>query len=223
MKHWNKMKVVALLGSVLLLLGLGVSFAGRASSGHIALPAFTPAAAARQDILSAAGGTCAPRRQFVPGSFQVIATRAWQNVVLVFSQLRCGAQPGDPGVMEQRTSRVQLTWSGWQVTAMGGSGSNPQQPAASGIAGVSVDWRNATTAYASTLVHGHVLDADVHTVEVTFSDGTRQQTAASEEVFVIGVPDIVGVCDVRALDDQGQLLAEEHVSGIPPGSNQQCP
>jgi hypothetical protein len=223
MKHWNKMKVVALLGSVLLLLGLGISFARSAHSGNIALPAFTPAAAARQDILNAAGGTCAPRRQFVPGSFQVIATRAWQNEVLVFSQLRCRAQPGDPGMMEQRTSRVQLTWSGWQVTGMGGSGSNLQQPAASGIAGVSVEWRNATTVDASTLVYGHVLDADVQTVEVTFSDGTRQQAAASEEVFVNGVPGIVGVCDVRALDNQGQLLAQEHVSDIPPGSNQQCP
>jgi hypothetical protein len=223
MPHGNKLKITALLVSVLLLLGLGISFAGSTNAGRLALPAFIPAAAARQDILNAAGGTCAPRRQVVPGSFQVIATRAWLNDVLVFSQLRCRAQPGDPGMVEQRTSRVRLTWSGWHVTAMSGSRSNPPQPAARVMTGVAVDWRGAATPDASTLVYGHVLDADVHMVEVTFSDGTRQQTTASAEVFVIGEPGIVGVCDVRALDDQGQLLAEERINGTLPGTGQLCP
>jgi hypothetical protein len=219
MRRWNKVKVVALSGSVLVLLGLLIIMTGTTTSSGSVLPAFTPEQAARRQTLNTAG-TCPLRMQMIPGSFRVEATQLWGGEGLVLSQIRCREHVGDPGILSYGTSHVAATWRGWQVTSYGAMMA-PTPPLPGLSAGVSIKQAHLPAQQNSTLIYGRAFNENIHTVEVNFTDGTSEHLPLHAALFVGEVAGIVGVCDIRALDDEGQVINTIMLHGEPTG--QTCP
>jgi hypothetical protein len=142
--------------------------------------------------------------QPTPSHVEIHGTRDTLHGVLVLYTAQRPRQAGPP--TPPNMGYVLTTQQGdtWQVAESAYGGSLP-------LRGQAIDYRSGAFAGGRSntwIVYGQVLDPDVAAVEATFDTGQVMRDTVSGEMFGLIGANVATVCEVRALDAQGNVLQQ---------------
>ncbi len=185
-------------------------------------PALTPQESARQSTLTMSPESAA--------TFQVMGTRQWERgVVVLYTYLQPAQEQRPPMQIFGYTLVVPSGWGTWQAVGSGAGGSNAPPPAEN-LVHYSYGGGGGSQRGFFSIVSGYVLAPNVAAVEITFDNGQVLRDKTGDGLFAVVTTAKVAACELRVLDDQGQILRRIDTSstaspskepGGPPASS--CP
>lgn len=209
-----RVRIVLFIALIIAFLGLAAGIASRTQQGGFdPFYAWVPSSQLPQLVI------CPPGSAITPDGLHVTQTRLTWPGALVLFRITCAPASGQPPFEMVGDHTFQLTWSGWQ--SMGGSSGKPistQQH----VRAIHVS-RDSGDDGTYTLVSGLISPSEMSRIEVVFGDGQHHFDTVRNEMFGIVRAGIVGVCEVRVWDRQGQLVQRVDLQGYNQTAQQAIP
>ncbi|MCL6436906.1 MAG: hypothetical protein K6T90_22415 [Leptolyngbyaceae cyanobacterium HOT.MB2.61] len=142
-------------------------------------------------------------------NFQVLSTHRWsQGIVILFS----GLCPGEgKTAMKRIIGHKVIKWSGmgWQISSsdsyvLKNTPSKPEK-----LVNYKVSRSSNLNGDRYTVLYGQALKPKVATIEATFNNGQILRDRSSDGAFVLIATGATGVCEVRILGSDNQILRQE--------------
>ncbi|MGA7937425.1 MAG: hypothetical protein WCA35_27995 [Kovacikia sp.] len=158
--------------------------------------------------------------------FQVVSTQKWaQGVVVLYRALCPGKDQKSPMQTIFGHKVVKRNGISWQVSG----GANYETRDSEEASGQLVEYGISSSMGKSdryTILYGQILKPKVAAVEVTFNNGKILRDWSSNGAFVLIAPGATGVCELRLLGADNQILRQEDLAVPKPfakeGRVQQC-
>lgn len=160
-------------------------------------------------------------------NFQVLSTHRWANgVVVLFS----GLCPGDDQKAAMKRifghKVVKRNGIGWQISGSGSYTPKNVSTKPERLIDYSVSRSAKQNGDRYTVLFGQVLKPKVAVVEATFNNGQILRDRSDNGVFAIIATGATGVCEVRVLGSDNQILKQEDLiipkQSFKDGQAQQC-
>lgn len=142
--------------------------------------------------------------------FQVLSTQRWSNGVIV---LFSGLCPGDDRKAAMKRifghKVVKRSGIGWQVSGSDSYSPKALQTRPETLIDYNISRSEKQQGDRYTILYGQVLKPKVAVVEATFNDGQILRDRSSNGVFALMALGATGVCEVRILGTDNQILRQE--------------
>jgi hypothetical protein len=193
MKQW----LIRLLGLIALL-----TTGGAVSGYSIALLSSPPKEVLQQSI------PCPTKTKTPARNLQMLSTHRWAKGVVVLYSAVCPSEQRHTSFQRIVGHQVvRRDGMNWQVSSSGSFG-NDVTPRKEQL----IDYRTSKSAKPDgdryMLLYGQVLSPKVTAVEATFNNGQILRDQSVDGVFALVAPEATGVCQVRVLGTDNQILQQ---------------
>ncbi|MGQ9872034.1 hypothetical protein [Leptodesmis sp.] len=156
--------------------------------------------------------------------FQVLGTYHWTKGVIVLYSAMCPTQDGK--ALTQRVFGHQVMkrqGMGWQVSSgdsfgMENSSKATDQKTAEQLIDYGVSHSKLEASDRYLIVYGQILNSKVGSVEVTFNNGQVLRDSGSDGAFALVAPGATGICELRILGTNNQILRKDELASPKPDS-----
>jgi hypothetical protein len=188
-----------------------VTFTAVVTSGCVVLFSIALARDPQSDLVRRGIGCVPDSTQ--PKSLQVLDTHRWSNGVVVLYTGLCPSQNRRSPLQRVLGHKV-IKRSGihWKISGSDSYGTEKRlQPSEEFITyGISKGLNRRNDRY--TIVYGQVLKPKVAAIEVTFDNGRVLRGAGNNGVFALISPGATGVCELRVLGTDNQILQQKDLA-----------
>ncbi|HEY9605411.1 MAG TPA: hypothetical protein V6C85_27650 [Allocoleopsis sp.] len=158
-------------------------------------------------VLRELGNICSP--QSVAEDFRLLGSRKWSHKAIVIYRVNCQTKNRFPPQIKNQLGYKILARKGigWQVVGGGEHLEVLPQPLGELVQyGTS---RNPNHQARQAIIYGEILSPTVAAVEVTFDNGKTLQDKGKGGIFVLTIPEAVGIREVRVLGTDGHVLQHD--------------
>lgn len=147
-------------------------------------------------------------------SVQVISTHRWSKGVVVLYSALCPASGKRQNSLQRVFGHKVVKQDGmkWQVSGSDSYGTEAPPKASEKLVnfGISRSVKPGGDRYA--ILYGQVISKKVEAVEVTFDNGQILRDESSNGVFALVSPSATGVCELRVIGADNQILQQEDLA-----------
>ncbi|UBF24594.1 hypothetical protein K9N68_23345 [Kovacikia minuta CCNUW1] len=157
---------------------------------------------------------------------QVVSTQKWaQGIIILYSALCPGKNQKSPMQTIFGHKVVKRNGISWQVTGGGSYRTQDAEDASDQLVKYGIS-KSVNKRDRYVVLYGQVLKPKVAIVEVTFNNGKIQRDWSNNGAFVLLASGATGVCELRLLGSDNQILRQETLAVPKPfakaGQTQQC-
>lgn len=151
--------------------------------------------------------------------FKVLSTQAWSQGVIILYSARCPVKNDNHKATMQTVlghKVVKRNGTTWQVSGSGSYDTQVDSAPSEQLVeyGISRSSNTRTSSQATpyTILYGRVLQPKVAAVEATFDNGKVVRGKNSNGVFALLSPGATGICELRILGADNQILHQEDLA-----------
>jgi hypothetical protein len=188
-------------------LGCLIALFGATTVGYtVSIVAATPEDMIRRPF------SCSDPSHTEPKAFKVLSVRKWSQGIVALYSGKCPGEKASQSVLSYRVvKRRGMEW------LLAGTGTHPIKESKNATSndkklidyGVGQTLSKAKERHA--VFYGQVLAPNVAAVEVTFNNGKVLRDRGLDQKFLLVAPGATGICDVRVLGVDNQILHREEL------------
>jgi hypothetical protein len=157
---------------------------------------------------------------------QVVSTQKWaRGIVVLYSALCPGRSQKSPMLTIFGHKVVKRNGISWQISGGDSYGTKDPEGSSDQLVEYGIS-KSITKGNRYTVLYGQILKPKVAAVEATFNNGKILRDWSNNGAFVLIAPGATGVCELRLLGSDNQILRQEDLA-VPKqfakrGQAQQC-
>jgi hypothetical protein len=145
-------------------------------------------------------------------NLQVVSTQKWaQGIVVLYSALCPGRSQKAPMLTIFGHKVVKRNGISWQISGGDSYGTKDPGGASDQLVEYGIS-KSTTQGNRYTVLYGQVLKPKVAAVEATFNNGKILRDWSNNGAFVLVAPGATGVCELRLLGSDNQILRQEDLA-----------
>ncbi len=150
--------------------------------------------------------------------FQVLGTHRWAKGVIVLYSAMCPTNDGKASTQRVFGHQVmKRDGMGWQVSSGDSFGTEDRpkktdQKTAEQLIDYGVSRSKPEESDRYLILYGQILNPKVGAVEATFNNGQVLRDSGSDGAFALVAPDATGICELRILGTDNQILRKDELA-----------